>query len=86
MVPDKGDADEGMAASTTEDIGEYRLFVGLINFIDPGLKRDIPLFILIKGCINRTRLRNKLMELVGQNGIALSGLLLSNIGRADPEE
>ena len=86
MVPDKGDTDEGMAASTTEDIGENRLFVGLINFIDPGLKRDIPLFILIKGCIDRTRLRNKLMQLVGQKCIALSGLLLPNVGCADPEQ
>ena len=75
-----------MPATATEDIGKNRLFLGLINFIDPGLKRDIPLLILIKSCIDRTSLRNKLMELVRQKGVALSRLLLPNIGRADPEE
>ena len=86
MVSDKGDADKRMPASTAEDIGKNRHFLGLINFIDPWLKRDIPLLILVKGCIDRPRLRNKLLELVGQKCITLSGLLLPNIGGTDPKK
>ena len=73
-----------MPCRPAENIGVDRLFVFFILLVDAGLQCDKAVFILIERRINRTRLRNELVQLVGQYCVSLPSLLQLLVRAADP--
>ena len=73
-----------MTAGPAEHVGEDRLFIRLILFVQAGFKGNEAVVVLVEGRVDRTGLGDELVQLEGEQRIALTRLLQADIGDTDP--